>query len=90
MKRFFIILCCLESLQFVYSKSTNKFLNHDDSLVYEGKFAEAVKYLLPLESEFEKETDINKYHYYGLVSGWYLRQNDYYSAIQFLEKKGTQ
>lgn len=73
--------------QFVYSQSTSSFLNHADSLVYEGKFAEVVKYLLPLESEFEDETDINKYHYYGLISAWYLRQNDYYSAIPFLEKQ---
>lgn len=87
MRRVFIILYCLISLQFVYSKSTNTFLNHADSLVYEGKFAEIVKYLLPLEGEFEGETDINKYHYYGLISGWYLRQNDYYSAIPFLEKQ---
>lgn len=87
MRRFFIILCCLISSQFVYSKSTNTFLNHADSLVYEGKFAEVIKYLLPLESEFENETDKNKYHYYGLISGYYLRQNDYYSAIPFLEKQ---
>ncbi|MBD5223715.1 MAG: CHAT domain-containing protein [Bacteroidales bacterium] len=82
-----IILCCLVSSQFVYSKSTNAFLNHADSLVYEGKFEEVVKYLLPLESEFDNETEINKYHYYGLISGWYLRQNDYYAAIPFLEKQ---
>lgn len=82
-----IILCCLVSSQFVYSKSTNAFLNHADSLVYEGKFEEVIKYLLPLESEFDNETEINKYHYYGLISGWYLRQNDYYAAIPFLEKQ---
>lgn len=87
MRLFFIIFCYLIISQFVYSKSTNTFLNYADSLVHEGKFEEVIKYLLPIESEFENETDINKYHYYGLISRWYLRQNDYYSAIPFLEKQ---
>lgn len=87
MKFFLILLYCLLCSQFVYSKSTNAFLNHADSLVYAGKFAAVVKYLLPLESEFEDETDINKYHYYGLIGGWYISQKDYYSAIPYLEKQ---
>lgn len=72
---------------FIYCKSTNSILNHADSLGYQGKFKEMAEFLLPLENIFENETDLNKYHYYGLVSLWYMRQNDYDSAIKYLEKK---
>ncbi len=87
MRLFFIVFCCLISSQFVYSKSTNAFLNHADSLIREGKFVEAFEYISPKESEFNNETIINKYHYYGIISAWYLRQKDYLSAIPFLEKQ---
>ncbi len=70
-----------------HCNTTNPRLAHADSLVYQGKFADVVEYLLPLESSFNNETTINKYHYYGLLSAWYLRQQGYQSAIPFLEKK---
>ncbi len=73
--------------QFVYSKSANAILSYADSLVYKGQFAEAIEYLLPLESLFEEETDLNRYHYYGLIGAWYIRQRDYHSAVPYLEKK---
>lgn len=87
MRTFFIILCCIVSCKFVYSASSDTILNHADSLVFAGEYEEVIAYLLPLESEFEEETAINKYHYYGLISGYYLRKNDYHSAIPYLEKQ---
>ncbi len=70
-----------------YCKTSSPVLSHADSLVREGRFNEVIEYLLPLESSFSNETTINKYHYYGLLSAWYLRQQDYKSAIPYLEKK---
>jgi|GEM_PF-3110689 len=82
-----LIWICIICTHIVYPKSTNVILNHADSLLYAGKFTEIIDYLLPLEYAFEEETDINKYHYYGLIGALYRRQNDYHKAIPYLEKQ---
>lgn len=82
-----LIWICIICTHIVYPKSTNVILNHADSLLYAGKFTEIIDYLLPLEYVFEEETDINKYHYYGLIGALYRRQNDYHKAIPYLEKQ---
>ncbi|MDE7155090.1 MAG: hypothetical protein K2N79_02255, partial [Muribaculaceae bacterium] len=87
MRLFFVILFYFISLQHIFSKTTNEYLNYADSLVKDGKFAEMIEFLLPLESSFECETDINRYYYYGLVSGWFIRNHDYSLALSYLEKQ---
>lgn len=86
-KSLILFLSCFIFSPSIYCTSTNPILKTADSLVYKGKFKEMKEQLLPLESLFANESDINKYHYYGLLAAYYIRENDYKRAIPFLEKK---
>lgn len=85
--KYCILIICLCSSAAVFGKSTTEILNHADSLVYEGNFKDVAEYLIPLEPMFVSATEMDKYHYYGLIGAWYIRENDYNSAIPYLEKK---
>lgn len=73
--------------QFLFCKTPNQILCYADSLIKEDKYKEVSEFLLPLEYVFEKETDINKYHFYSLLSRCFLQQNNYEVAIPFVEKR---
>lgn len=87
LKFLFIIISPFLSSSSVYGKTSNNILNTADSLVKAGQFSIILDFLLPYEKDFENESEMSKYFYYGLIASSYIRNQDLSSAIPYIEKK---
>lgn len=82
----FIILLIF-NLNNIKAQTTNEIINKAVDWVKAGKLSDAAQYLIPLEDNIKNEDNINKFIYYTIITEWYLQNEDYELASQYLEKK---